>query len=234
MCQKAIELGIVEIGFSEHMDFEPKDWGYGFFNYDKYTSEIQRAQEFFKDKLTIRKGVEIDYQHCFEDEIAEWLKDKEFDYIVGSVHYLDHEIISHRFVESNDLRKIYDVYFKEVTNSLESRLFGVIGHFDLVSRFLGNKKSELKSFDYWRSVKTILGEIVEKKMYLEINSKGLREGHGDTMPGKEIVLEFVETEGKLVSLGSDAHSTEEIGSGIKETMDSLSNFKTSDLKLLFE
>lgn len=31
MSQRAIDLGIEEIGISEHMDFEPKDWGLGFF-----------------------------------------------------------------------------------------------------------------------------------------------------------------------------------------------------------
>ena len=50
MCQKAIELGIEEIGFSEHVDFEPRDLGFGFFNYDEYTSEIGDVQDFYKDR----------------------------------------------------------------------------------------------------------------------------------------------------------------------------------------
>ena len=45
MCKKAIEMEIVEIGFSDHMDFEPEDPGFGFFNYADYTSEIKSAQE---------------------------------------------------------------------------------------------------------------------------------------------------------------------------------------------
>jgi len=56
MCQKAVELGIEEIGFSEHVDFEPKDWGYGFFDYERYSSEIEAAQESFNNKIVIRKG----------------------------------------------------------------------------------------------------------------------------------------------------------------------------------
>jgi len=69
MCQKAIGLGIEEIGFSEHVDFEPKDWGYGFFNYERYTSGIESAQDSSKNKLVIRKRVEIDCQHYFENEV---------------------------------------------------------------------------------------------------------------------------------------------------------------------
>ena len=33
MCQKAIQQGIAVIGFTEHVDFDPQDWGYGYFQY---------------------------------------------------------------------------------------------------------------------------------------------------------------------------------------------------------
>jgi histidinol phosphatase-like PHP family hydrolase len=49
---------------------KPLDWGFGFFNYERYTSEIKSAQESFKDKIVIRKGVEVDYQHVFEEETS--------------------------------------------------------------------------------------------------------------------------------------------------------------------
>lgn len=233
MCQKAIELGIEEIGFSEHVDFEPEDWGFGYFNYDRYTSEIKNAKESFGKRLAIRKGVEIDYQRCFEDVIREWLQNKRFDFIIGSVHYLDHEIIGGQLVRRKDLRRIYDGYFREVTYSIQSGFFDVVGHFDLVARYVDNRRSELRNFDHHEKIRTILEEVMENKIYLEINSKGLREEYRDTMPSRKIVDKFIENGGKLVSIGSDAHSTEEIGSGIREIL----LFLTYDgykLELLFE
>jgi len=178
MCKKAIELGVVEIGFSEHMDFEPKDWGFGFFNYDSYTSEIKRARDFFKGKLIIRKGVEIDYQHCFENMIADWLKDKKFDFVIGSVHYLNHEFINYYLVANKDLEKLYNTYFKEVIHSVKSRLFDVVGHFDIIRRFIDNRMSKLNKPDYYKGIRQNLEEIIENKTYLEINSKGLKEKYG--------------------------------------------------------
>jgi len=234
MCQKAVELGIEEIGFSEHMDFEPKDWGYGFFNYERYSSEIEAAQDSFKNKIVIRKGVEIDYQYCFESDVREWIRNKRFDFTIGAVHYLDHEIISHELVKSKDLSRIYEMYFEEVVRSIESRLFDVIGHFDLVSRFLSEGRSEPKSFDYWGGVNTVLEGIIEKKIHLEVNSKGLRETYKDTMPSREIVKEFIRNGGTLVSIGSDAHSIPEIGNGIKEILDFLEECDGNGLRSLFE
>jgi len=233
MCKKAIELGVVEIGFSEHMDFEPKDWGYGFFNYDSYTSEIERARDFFKGKLIIRKGVEIDYQHCFEDMIADWLKDKKFDFIIGSVHYLNHEFINYYLVANKDVEKMYKTYFNETIYSIKSRLFDVIGHFDIIRRFIGNGLSKLNGIDYYKGIRKTLEEIIENKTYLEINSKGLKEKYRDLMPSKEIIKMYFENGGNLISVGSDAHSKQNIGSGIKEILHFLEKNRNS-CKLLFE
>lgn len=236
MCQKAIELGIVEIGFSDHMDFEPKDLGFGFFNYDNYTVEIESARRFFKDKLVIRKGVEIDYQHCFEEEIKKWLPNKEFDFIIGAVHYLNHELISHQLVANNDLKEIYDVYFNEVIKSIESCLFHVIGHFYYVSKFIDNRKPELRNFNHRETVRKIMEEIVEKKIYLEMNSKySVPKGtHMGILSSTEIFREYIKSGGKLISIGSDAHSTEKLGIGIKEILDYLEKFNGNTVKFLFE
>jgi histidinol-phosphatase (PHP family) len=149
------------------------------------------------------------------------------------VHYLDHEIISHELVKSKDLSRIYKMYFEEVVHSIESRLFDVIGHFDLVSRFLNERRSEPKSVDYWGGVNTVLEEIIEEKIHLEANSKGMRETYKDTMPSEEIVKEFIRNGGTLISIGSDAHSVQEIGNGIKEVMDLLQNCDGDKLRLPF-
>jgi histidinol-phosphatase (PHP family) len=225
-------MGIAEVGFSEHVDYEPKDWGYGYFNYDKYSYEINGARELFKNKLIIRKGVEIDYQYCFEDEIAEWLQNKEFDFVIGSVHYLNHEIINQRLVMNRDMGKIYNAYFGEVTQSIKSRLFDVIGHFDIVNRFIDKRKINLKS-GYFKGVRKILKQIIENNVYLEINSKGVRYNYRDLMPSKEIIEEYFEAGGQLISVGSDAHSKEDIGSGIRDILTFLEKQKKG-YKLLFE
>jgi histidinol-phosphatase (PHP family) len=234
MCRKAVDIKIAEIGFSEHMDFDPRNHCFGFFNYDKYTSEIENTRETFKGQLIVRKGIEIDYQHCFEDEIERWLKDKEFDFTIGSVHYLNHEFIDRPLIARKNLRELYNIYFDEVEHSVKSGLFDVIGHFDLIGRYIGNRRSELNSFKFWEKTKATLQRIVQSNLYLEINSKGLREECKDTMPGRKLIDEFIKNGGKLVSLGSDAHSTNEIGNGIKEIQNFLAKYHGHEFKALFE
>ncbi|UCC33729.1 MAG: histidinol-phosphatase HisJ family protein [Candidatus Bathyarchaeota archaeon] len=236
MCQRAAELGIAEIGFSEHMDFEPEDPGFGFFDYEGYAAEIGDIQEFFKKKLIVRKGIEIDYQQAFEDDIREWLKDKEFDFIIGSVHYVNHELIDHELLKDRDLERIYRTYFREVALSIESRLFDVIGHLDVVRKFIDVGIAEFRRFDYVQSIGIALDMIVEKRAYLEINSKPLllKETSIRMLPSEEAFRDFIGKGGRLISIGSDAHSIEEIGGGIMEVMSFLKTFKENKLQLLFE
>ena len=222
MCGRAIQLGIVEIGFSEHVDFDPRDWGYKYFDYERYSSDIRKARELFGDRLVVRKGIEVDYQHWFEEDIREWLRDKEFDYVIGSVHYLDHKYITEKLISEKTLQEIYDLYFAEVNNSIDSGLFDVIGHLDLPRRYTYRSKDELKRIDYWETMRTTFNKIIDTETYLEINSKGLREPCRDTYPSKEVVNEYYETGGRMISLGSDAHCIEEIGVGIEEIMNCLS------------
>lgn len=235
MCLKAVELGIGEIGFAEHVDFDPKDRGFGFFNYDGYSSDIESARESFRKRLVIWKGIEIDYQRSFEDEIEDWLLGKRFDFVIGSVHYLDHKFIDRQLVASSDLRTLYDAYFAEAARSVESCLFDVVGHLDIISKII-DKGLGHGDFAYEEGLRMVLGEIMEKKMYLEINSKlsVLKEPCSDTIPSKEIVEEYIRNGGRLISIGSDAHSTEELGRGVDETLDFLAKYDRNQIELLFQ
>ena len=158
MCQEAIGRGIVELGFSEHMDFDPQDLG-----------------------------------------------------------------------------EIYDTYFDEVSRSIESGLFDIIGHLDLIRKHTDKRALELNNLDYEERMRTILTEIIGNENYLEINTKlsVLERTCTETMPSREIVEDFVENGGRLISVGSDAHSKDEIGIGVEEQLSFLAKYEKCDLHLLF-
>ncbi len=215
MCQKAIDLGIDEIGFSEHMDFEPNDLGYGYFNYEHYTRQIKQAQSMYDGQLIIRKGIEIDYQSRFEDDIKQWLCGKHFDYVIGSVHHLNHHLIDHKLLSTTPIRDVYQSYFAEVQHSIDCHLFDIIGHFDSVRQYISLTKTELRRFDYHTGLTCILQELVHKKLYLEVNLKGLRQDSKKLIPGKHAIIQFFNMGGRRLSLGSDAHSIHELDEGVK-------------------
>ena len=230
MCKKAIDLNIKEIGFTDHMDFNPIDSGYGFFDYNRYSSEIENVRAIFSDELVIRKGIEIDYQKGYEDNVRRWLRDKEFDYTIGSVHYIDDENLR-SLLKKRPVEKVLDDYVVEVLHSIRSGLFTVIGHFTVdFIRYLVFGTAE--GFDLLKSEEAVLREIITHKLYLEVNTKELRKAYGDTLPSRRIIEQYVNCGGMLFSVGSDAHSAKDLGHGINYVLESLE--KQCKYSLIFE
>jgi histidinol-phosphatase (PHP family) len=210
MCQKAIDLGIDEIGFSEHMEFDPSDEGYGYFSYDHYTRQIKHAQSMYDGQLLIRKGIEIDYQSCFEDDIKQWLRGKHFDYRIGSVHYLDHRLIDHTLLSTIPIEEAYHSYFTEVQHAIDCRLFDVIGHLDLLHRYASPTQARRARVNSYEDVETILQDLVRQKLYLELNLKGLQPQTGEPVPNQHVIFRFFRMGGRYLSIGSDAHAVHEL------------------------
>jgi histidinol-phosphatase (PHP family) len=235
ICERAVELKFREVGFSEHVDFDPSDEGFGFFDGNRYESSINEAQRLFNGKLAIRMGVEVDYQSRFEQQIRDWLRGKRFDFVIGSVHYVDGEIIGNRLVAKRSLREVYGEYFAEVRKSVESRLFDVVGHLDVVNKYVSDQTFQLKDREYGMNLDSTLKEIIDKEIFLEVNTKPsvLENNPCSTLPNREAILRYFDFGGKRISVGSDTHVKEELGSGINEILGFLERNGPRDIVLLF-
>jgi histidinol-phosphatase (PHP family) len=60
-CAAAIRAGVKEIAFTDHIEHEPADMSFGFFNYTQYMEDIKRSRERFGGQLTILAGAEVDF-----------------------------------------------------------------------------------------------------------------------------------------------------------------------------
>jgi histidinol-phosphatase (PHP family) len=88
MCQRAIQLGIHEIGFSEHWDVGPYEKNPYFFQPGSWYAELERLRILFSGKLTIRAGIEIAEPHLYQKPAREILTSIPFDYVLGAVHFV--------------------------------------------------------------------------------------------------------------------------------------------------
>ena len=78
MCRRAIELGIPEIGFSEHWDVGPYETKPRFFKPEPWYAELERLRGLFAGQLIIRAGIEIAEPHLYPQETAEVLGTRPF------------------------------------------------------------------------------------------------------------------------------------------------------------
>ena len=69
VCNKAVEMSLKEIAITDHFSVIEGRGSYGFMNKEKYLKDIELHKDLFKDKLIIKKGLEICEPHLNEDDI---------------------------------------------------------------------------------------------------------------------------------------------------------------------
>jgi len=211
-CERAIEIGLDEIGFSEHKDFDPEDPMVDYFDYDAYMRAITQAREAWGSRLKIRAGIEIDYQSWFEDKIANWLDTHPVDFVIGSVHYVKRvQIMSPEYNRARNARMAYHDYFNAVRDSVVSGLFDILGHLEYANRRGVAAWGPYEHNHYITDLDNIYDRMIEEKVALEINTAGLHQGIRLTYPCADSVALYVRRGGSAISFGSDAHHPDQLG-----------------------
>lgn len=236
-CQKALEVGLSEVCFTTHYDVDPQRLEVDGFVLiegekvsvnspwvDRYLTEINEAREAYQLRgLRVLSGLEVDYGSDFEGLIRESLTGYEFDYLLGAIHCLDHCALSvepeaQQFFESRDAKIVCKEYYQEVERAIASDLFDAIAHLDFYKRkgvkYYG--KAVLDSHN--GLVEPVLRLLAEKNVALEINALGYKDNFGEPYPGENI-LRMAKKQGiRLVTVGSDCHSLDLLGSHLEEIM----------------
>ncbi len=211
---KAIALGLRELGFAEHADFDPRDPSSHYFNEECYRVELAAARAVAGDCLAIRAALEVNYQRTLDAEIRRFLTDKELDYCLGSVHLLEDEAgwcnVSEpggtpAYFGAREKRVAYGQYWTELRAATASGLFDLLGHFDLIKRYAIAAYGPFQPEEFADEIRDILRLAVEKGVGLEINASGWRQPPQEPYPGLTILRWYRELGGEILTLGSDVH-----------------------------
>lgn len=195
---EALSQGLNEIGFSEHDQY-----------LDRIKPELIRQLNRQHPGINVRLGLEIDFIPGRNEEIRRLICAHEFDYILGSVHFIsgwgfDHPDERHLF-EQKDIDEVYRDYFALVTAAAGSRLFDVMSHLDLVKVWGHRPLSPVVNM-----VEPVLQCIKQQGLVIEINSGGLRKPVAEIYPAFSIIKRMAAI-GIPVTLGSDAHHPDQVG-----------------------
>jgi histidinol-phosphatase (PHP family) len=219
----AIRKGIDYLGFSDHLDLDPVDKDFGYYNFDTAYNDYVLLNKKYGDKINFLFGVEVTYQSELEESIKKHIENKPYDYIIGSVHRLEgHTMAGVRgkgFFSGKDEKTAYSMYFEELYRMVNTDFFQIVGHFDVIKRFGIEFYGKFNAEKYRDIIEPILGKMVEKGIVLEINSSGFRQPPKEMYPSKEIFSMYASLGGREIILGSDAHTIEQFGMGLCKAID---------------
>ena len=213
MAQKAYDLGLAGICFTDHLDIDYKETP-GLFDLDipAYKKEILLVKEQFSDKLDVGWGIEIGLQPYLEAENKSVADTNDFDFIIGSTHQLHKtDIYYPSFYEGRDEDDCYRDYFEETLKNAQSTVnFDVYGHLDYVVRYGPNKNKYYSHEKFADILDEILRTIISRGKGIELNMAGFKYGLGHAHPVMDTLKRYKELGGEIITIGSDGHTPEQI------------------------
>jgi histidinol-phosphatase (PHP family) len=162
--------------------------------------------------------------------MANLLDAREWDYVVGSVHFLGDQALDIRgefdIWRSNSPEKVWTRYFETLGEAARTGMFDVLAHPDLVK--VWGQGSPRPEGDPRRYYERAIDGIVEGNVAIEVSTAGLRKPVAELYPSRAF-LEMCLEAGLPVALSSDAHRPEQLGYEYERAVEWLANVGVSEL-----
>lgn len=228
--QSAIARGFHTLGISEHaprveparLYEEERAMGWTvdtlWRKFTEYSAEVERLAGEYATRITVLKGFECEIvpQDTYVELMSAWKRQFNFQYIVGSVHYVRGHIIDYTRARFEDavnacggLEDLAICYYEHVYEMVSNLCPEVVAHLDLPRRFGGDHEA-LASPRVQRAAERALQAIAEKESLLEVNTAAYRKGLPTPYPAPWL-LQRARDYGIGFTLGDDSHAPEEVG-----------------------
>ena len=209
--KKGLERGLSLMCMTEHLDL---DYPYEDVSFDldaeAYVREMRRLQDVYRNRLELRIGVEIGLQPHLGDAYRTWLSDKSFDFLIGSTHLVDRfDPYYPDFWSSYDTASGVNRYLDVTLQNIRAfDDFDVYGHIDYIIRYVPDGERIFPYAQHADQVDAILKLLIEKGKGIEINTGGYKAGLSEPNPCHDVLRRYRELGGEIITMGSDAHTTE--------------------------
>jgi histidinol-phosphatase (PHP family) len=233
----ATERGISELGVSEHVyRFEQALAVWRHPLWQRFAiDDLDGYCGFVRERTDLRLGIEADFVPGGEDRMAELLGSRDFDYVIGSVHFLRDEAIDmddYSIWSSDRARspeEIWTRYFQTLAEAACSGLFDILAHPDLVKVWgKGRLDRPMPEGDLRRYYEPAVEAIAESGVAIEVSTAGLRKPVGEIYPSSALLAMCVEAD-VPIALSSDAHRPQDVGADYDQALELLVDAGVTEL-----
>ncbi len=226
--ETSIQKGLDTICFTDHhdIDFPISEDGLDFqLDTSNYLDTLHNLKETYAGQIDIQIGVELGLMGHIASEVKEYVNTYDFDFIIGSSHLVN-KIDPYRpeYFYGKSETEAYRAYFESILeNASVIKDYNVYGHLDYVVRYGPTKNLNFKYEDYADIFEEILKLLISDGKGIEINTAGLYKGLGYPHPHMDILKRYRALGGEIVTVGSDAHITQNIAHGFDAAAEYLSD-----------
>ncbi len=226
ICARADELNMLAFAVTDHCEFYVETLSKCIERISASKKEVEAFRENYKGNCQFLTGFEIGQGVDFLEDTKKVIELFPCDVVLSSYHNnsfgddFGHMNFDHYTDE--EIKSFIDFYFDKTYESAKILDMDVLTHLTYPLRYVvGDYKRKVDINIFIKKIELIFKVIIENGISLEINTSGLRQKIGETLPNKDLLLLYKSLGGELVSLGSDSHHVEDVGKGIKEGIELL-------------
>lgn len=219
MIEQALCLGIKEIAFTEHVDYGVRtDLNC---DYKAYFPQIEKMQKQYDGRIVIRKGIEFGMQMHTIPVYQKDFDQYDFDFVILSNHQIeDQEFWNQKYQVGKSQDEINQNYYEAIYEVIQNyKDYSVLGHLDMIKRY--DEYGDYPDSKVMGIITKILTQVIADGKGIEVNTSSFRYGLSDLTPSVEILKKYLELGGKIITIGSDAHETEQLGAHMEEVRNKL-------------
>ena len=217
MCVKAVAVGLREIAITDHFEPTRGNEKYPYYKPDSYFFDMLKARVIFGTHVNIKYAVELGQPHLYPEYSLKLIESYPYDYVLASAHKMKDDTDFGEIVYDQNNREDYCFkYLDELKSLVQWNRFDCIGHLDLVKRYASQYDVKVNFMDYREKLEEIFKILIKNGKGIEINTSGLRQHAKECLPGLDIVKFYRQLGGEIITVGSDAHNSEDVGKGIRD------------------
>lgn len=232
ICDRALQLGLYSITITDHCECGAywendknmlvKEFGKlpNFKeNIEKSIIDTRKAKAINSRNLKIYTGIELGEPLYNIKATEDVLSLGEFDFVLASLHNLknmrDFYFLNY---DEIDCYNLLEMYFKDIFDIVKWNQFDSLAHLTYPMRYIASKGINIDLDKFEDIIAEILKLLILNKKALEINTSGLRQTIGTTLPDDKILKLYKDLGGAYITLGSDAHRWADVGAGIEDAL----------------
>ena len=224
MCLAAINAGFSGISITDHYNADSCISGSTYSKILASVGEARLLKEKYSSQLAIFTGIEVGEGFRKPDYTTRLLNAIKPDIVIGSVHDVFMNNMPRNLsrmdfsaLTDEEAYEVIKVYFAELVRVATETDYDVLAHLTLPLRYTNGKYGKKLTLDaFSKDIEKILSIIIKKEKALEINTSEFDHQLFDFMPGKDILRKYYGMGGRLITIGTDAHKSENIAVGFNE------------------
>ena len=217
---KAIEMGLDEICFTDHQDFNYPYMSFDL-DIDSYLKEMKLLKEEYKNQIRIKIGVEVGLDLNYIQEINDFVNSHDFDYVIGSIHVIRNTEFYEPAEYFNNKTK-EEAHREFFLNTLECvktfDCFNCLGHLDYIVRYGPYEDKNVNHELYQDIIDEIFKTLIQKGKGIEVNTSGYRDLKTCGFPSFKQGERYYLLGGRIITVGTDSHTSDRIGEHVEEVV----------------